>query len=544
MLMCRGSPANAKALLPGQAPAVPPLNPKRATRKRAIFSLEILRLVAANGRGCVPTRPESAQKLSCASFRERLLGMPDASVSMRLPALVRPQFDGKVGLAALDPVSNFPMRVTLPVLLPALLMGCAAGAAPDWPQFRGPRGDGTTTARNVPMTWSKTNHLGWKVAVPGRGRSSPVVLGDRVWLTLAVEQGVVRQQIGSDDMQTAEHVSLEAICLDACMGRVLWRAPLFDVDQPEPVHWFNSWATPTPVVEAGRLYCDFGTYGTACLDSKTGRVCWKTRLPLDHQVGPGSSPLVYHKLLVLARDGRDAQYVTALDKTTGRTVWRTERPPIDTSSPNLKKSFVTPLLVKTPQGPQLLSPAAHWVVSLDPASGGEIWRARHGTGFSIGSCPVFGHGMVYFSTGCSQPQLCAFRADGSGEVTITHAAWRITRQVPVMSSPVMSGNELYWASDDGMATCVDTATGTTHWQERLGQQHLASALLAEGRIYFFGHEGKCTVIKAGKQFERLAENQIEGTIVATPAIVDRAIFLRTDTDLYRIGTRRSFWQVF
>jgi hypothetical protein len=178
---------------------------------------------------------------------------------------------------------------------------------------------------------------------------------------------------------------------------------------------------------------------------------WKARLPLDHQVGPGSSPVLYKNLLILVRDGRDAQYVTALDKQTGKEVWKTDRPPIVAASGNLKKSFVTPLLVNAAGRIQLISPTAHWIVSYDPSTGKEIWRARHGKGFSIGSCPVFGDGKAFFSTGCMKPELWAVRADGEGDVTATHAVWKSTRQVPVMSSPVLLGDELFWISDDGMA---------------------------------------------------------------------------------------------
>jgi hypothetical protein len=176
-------------------------------------------------------------------------------------------------------------------LLATFVIGVTA-AERDWTQFRGPRGDGSSHAKDVPVAWSETNNLAWKVSVPGRGRSAPVVMGDRVWLTLAVETGVVRQRIGPDDMQTAEHVSLEVVCLDARDGSILWRTPLFDVDKPDPVHWFNSWATPTPVIEAGKLYCDFGTFGTACLNAADGKELWRTQLSVDHQVGPGSSPVL------------------------------------------------------------------------------------------------------------------------------------------------------------------------------------------------------------------------------------------------------------
>ncbi len=184
-----------------------------------------------------------------------------------------------------------------------------------------------------------------------------------------------------------------------------------------------------------------------------------------------------------------------------------------------------------------MSPAAHWIVSYDPGTGKELWRGRHGTGFSIGSCPVFAHGLALFSTGCMKAQLWAVRGDGDGDVTQTHVAWKNLKQVPVMSSPVLAGQEIYWVSDDGMASCADAVTGELHWQERLGGLHLASPLCAEDRVYFFAQDGRTSVIKQGKQFERVAENRIDGEVTATPAIVDGAIFLRTTNSLYRIGGR-------
>jgi outer membrane protein assembly factor BamB len=416
------------------------------------------------------------------------------------------------------------------VLLAATLP--ASGA--DWPQFRGPGGDGLAVGAAPPVEWSETTNVVWKVRVTGRGRSSPVLVGDRIWLTTAVEQGVRRTRIGSDDMQVADHVSLRALCLDRISGKSLWEVILFEVDKPAPVHWLNSWATPTPVVETGRVYCDFGTFGTVCLEASTGQVLWKQRLPLDHQVGPGSSPVLYRDLLVLVRDGRDQQYVTALHKQTGETAWKTNRPPINTPSGDLRKSFSTPLLIEANGRPQLVSPGAHWIVSYDPDSGRELWRARHGEGFSIGSRPVFGREMLYFGTGCFRPMLYAMRVDGAGDVTSTHVAWKALRQVPVMSSPVLVDEELYWVSDDGMATCAEARSGQVLWQERLGGACLASPLCAQGRLYFFRQDGKTVLAKAGRRFERLAENPLDGIVVATPAAVDRALYLRTDTHLYRL----------
>jgi outer membrane protein assembly factor BamB len=419
---------------------------------------------------------------------------------------------------------------TLAVLLLAQL-----SPALDWPQFRGPSGDGCAQGADPPIAWSETNHVTWKVPLNGRGRSSPIILGERIWLTTAIEQGVVRTNIKSDDMQIAGHVSLRALCLNRGTGKTLWETVLFDVPRPDPVHWFNSWATPTPVVEPGRLYCDFGTYGTACLDSATGKILWKQRLALDHQVGPGSSPTLWRDRLFLVRDGRDAQFVAALDTRTGKTLWKTDRPPLSGSSGDLKKSFCTPLVIKTEEQMQLVAPGAQWAVAYDPITGKEIWRVHHGRGFSIGTCPVFGDGIVYFGTGCMKAQLWAVRTDGHGEITETGVVWKALKGVPVMSSPTLVGGEIYWVSDDGMASCADARTGEIHWQERLGGPCQASPLSAQGRIYFFRRDATTVVVKAGTQFERLSENPLEGTLVATPALGEHALYIRTDTHLYCIG---------
>ena len=416
----------------------------------------------------------------------------------------------------------------------AAFAGNATGANQDWPQFRGPRGDNHAAEATPPLAWSETNNIVWKIAIPGRGRSSPVVLGDGIWLTTAIETGVRRTRIGSDDMQTAEHVVLKAVGLDRATGKIRWVTELFDVPKPEPVHWLNSWATPTPVVEAGRLYCDFGNMGTACLEADTGKVLWKVRVPCDHQVGPGSSPAVFGRQIILVRDGREEQFITALDKSTGKKVWRTDRPPLQGGSPNAKKSFCSPLVFEADGRMQMVVPGPQWVVSYDPLTGREHWRARHGSGFSIGASAVFGHGMVFFSTGCMKAELHAVRADGAGDVSTSHYAWKSLRNVPVMPSPLLVGDELYWVSDDGMASCADARTGSIHWQERLGGSHLAAPVFADGRIYFFGQSGQTTVTKAGNKFEKLGANSLEGIVVGTPAFVGKSIFHRTDTHLYRI----------
>lgn len=406
-------------------------------------------------------------------------------------------------------------------------------ASEDWPQFHGLHG-GSSTAKGLPLVWDETNHIAWKTAVPGLGRSSPVVHGDHIWVTTALAKNEHRAQIGPDEMWKAEHLTLTAVCLNRADGRIVWESPLLEVDQPEPVHHFNSWATPTPLVRADRLYCDFGTYGTVAVEAKSGRVVWRQRLALDHQVGPGSSVAIWQNRLLLIRDGCDVQYVTGLDTKTGEQVWKTDRPPIITTTTDLRKAFSTPLLIEQGGRTQMIAAGAHWIVSYDPATGRELWRIRHGQGFSFGSCPVYGHGLIYFGTGSFKAQIWAVRPDGQGDVTASHVVWTNLQHVPIISSPVLGDKEIYWVSDDGTACCADAMTGQLIWQEKLGRRHHASPLYAEGRVYFFGLDGKTTVVKAGRRFERLAENKLPGPLVATPALLPKTIILRTDQQLYCI----------
>jgi outer membrane protein assembly factor BamB len=200
----------------------------------------------------------------------------------------------------------------------------------------------------------------------------------------------------------------------------------------------------------------------------------------------------------------------------------------------MRKSYSTPLIIEEGGSLQMVVPGAQWVASYEPTSGKEIWRVRHGDGFSIAPRPVFGHGLVYVCTGYFVPQLWAIRVDGHGDVTDTHVAWKATRQVSTLSSPILVGDELYWISDAGIACCADARTGKICWHERLGGRCLASPIYAAGRLYFFNEDGKTTVLKAGAQFARLAENRLEGPLIATPAILGQTIFVRTDAHLFCI----------
>lgn len=413
-----------------------------------------------------------------------------------------------------------------------------SASADDWCQFRGPTGDGVSQATNVPVTWSTNRNVKWRSAVPGVGRSSPVLLGRRVWLTTALTSNVRTFAAGPDRMQQAERVEIGVICLDRTDGEQLYYKKLFIVDKPPAINAFNSYATPTPVVEEGRLYCDFGTFGTTCLDSNSGEVLWKRQLPLEHYQGPGSSPALYKNLLILVRDGGDQQYVTGLDKETGQTVWKSDRPPLSTTVPMFRKSFSTPLVFESAGRMQMVVPGAQWFVSYEPATGDEIWRVDNGKGETVAPRPVYGDGLVYLSTGVfrGRAQLWAVRTDGQGDVTETQVAWKLPNSIGFMPSPLLLDHALFLLDDEDFLTCVDAGTGRILGKARTGGKYAASPVYAEGRIYCFSRDGKTLVFQADKALTVLAENQLDGPVFASPAVVNSAIYLRTDSHLYCLAS--------
>ena len=373
--------------------------------------------------------------------------------------------------------------------------------------------------------------------MPGRGRSSPVLLGERIWLTTALETNVRTFTQGPSQMLQAERVVLGVVCLERSTGRQLYFVDVFSVTNPAAINVLNSYATPTPVVEKGRLYCDFGTFGTAGLDANTGRVEWQRQFPLDHAHGPGSSPVLCGDLLVLVRDGRDQQYLVALNKHTGETVWKRNRPPLDTPVPEFRKAFSTPLVLELDGRKQLVSSGAQWLVAYEPETGNEIWRVNDLNGESGAPRPVFGLGVVYFSTGVlnGRPQLWAVRANGHGDVTQSHVVWKLTALLGFMPSPLLVGSELYLLNDEGFVHCINTADGRVLGKARLGGKYAASPVCADGRIYCCSREGKTTVLEAGPVLKILAENQLDGPVIASPAFSGTAIYLRTDSHLYCIS---------
>jgi outer membrane protein assembly factor BamB len=443
--------------------------------------------------------------------------------------------------AKLEVIFDRTLRRVKPVGLLSLLalvflpLGRPAARA-DWPEFRGPSSDGHVSAPGdtkpigLPLHWSETENIKWKIEIPYRGWSTPVVMGGQVWLTTATEDG---------------H-DFFAIAVDAETGKVRFNEKLFHSDNPEPLGngaSMNCYATPSPAIEPGRVYVHFGSFGTACLDTATGKVIWKRDdLPCRHYRGPSSSPVLFENLVILTMDGANLQYHAALDKKTGQTVWKTDRsvPWNDENVPgqmakdgDMRKAHSTPLIATVNGKPQMLSAGAKAAYGYDPRTGRELCRVQY-PDFSVAPRPLFDRGLAFIVTGMTKTELWAVRTDGHGDVTETNVVWKSKMRVGKYASPILVDGLIYTAGDESLVTCLEATTGQTVWSERVGGKYAASPIFADGRIYLFDQQGTTTVLKPGRALEVLATNTLASGFMASPAVAGKAFFLRTRTHLYRI----------
>ncbi|MEO1614241.1 MAG: PQQ-binding-like beta-propeller repeat protein [Planctomycetota bacterium] len=417
-----------------------------------------------------------------------------------------------------------------------------------WTQFRGGTGDGVVVGQKPPLEFGETENLVWKTTLEGKAWSSPVISEGVLWATTAITvvpteeeklellkaSGVSERKF--KQLAVAKAIDLKLYALDFQTGELLRTVDLTRIETPDPIHSLNSYASPTPVLDSETVYCHFGTYGTFAVNRETGDLRWQRRLPLVHAVGPGSSPVLDGNRLVLIQDGMERQYVTALDKYTGKTIWETDRPEMDAPSGDQKKAYCTPIRITDPSGRgQLICMASQWMVSYEPDTGKEIWRARHGKGFSVVPRPVYNDGVVYFSTGFGKPELWAVGVDGIGDVSKTHVKWTVIKGIPAKPSPLLHDGLIYVMEDNGVASCFRAKDGETVWKKRVGGKYSASPILVDGKIYFASHEGVVTVIRAGEEPEVLAENQVDGQIMASPAVVNDSLVIRTVDAIYRFA---------
>ena len=425
------------------------------------------------------------------------------------------------------------IRISLIVSV-VLLAPHVTTAANNWPQFRGPHGNGLASNPGdpkpigLPLNWSETENVVWKTPIPHVGWSTPVVMDGRIWFTTATLKG---------------H-DFFVICVDADSGEIRLNKGLFHADDPEPLgNPINCYASPSAVVEPGRVYVSFGSYGTACLNTETFEVLWtRTDLPCRHLRGPGSSPVLFENLLILTMDGVDVQYLVALDKTNGQTIWKTDRTAEwndlgDDGKPimegDLRKAYSTPLIVDAGGKKQMLTVGAKALYGYDPADGRELWKVIV-PAYSGAARPVYSDGIAYMVSGFGKTELLAIRVDGSGDVTDTNVVWKIKKSVPRTPSPVLIDDLLFTINDTGTVMCLDASTGEAIWKQFIRGNCAASLLYADGRIYAFNRDGKATVFKAAREYEALATNKLDSGFMASAAVSGKAIFLRTKTHLYRI----------
>ena len=427
------------------------------------------------------------------------------------------------------------------ILLPLLLLNSVSFAG-NWPEWRGPSAQGQANASGLPETWSETSNVAWKTPLPGRGHSTPVMWGDHIWLTTAIEKTATSEEAkrrlesntGDQPLVVLSSVSLRAVCVDRNSGKILHDIELLNVKDPQWAHQLNSYASPTPVLEEGRLYAHFGSFGTVALDTKTQKVLWKNEeLNVMHENGPGSTAVLHGDRLISHFDGSDQQFIAAFDKNTGKLAWKTSRSGEMDPRPQQKKAYGTPLIVTINGQPQVVSSAANNIYGYDPQTGKELWKIHYGElGFSMSTVPVADDQQIYFSTAFGKSAVIALKHAG---VKTPEVAWRNNKNAPKMCSPVLHNDLLFYVDDGGIVSCVDVKTGEAFYRERIGGKFSASPIFADGKLYFSSREGVVTVIAATKEFKILSQNTLDGSLMASPIADGSALFLRTDKALYKIG---------
>ena len=381
--------------------------------------------------------------------------------------------------------------------------------------------DGRSDGHDIVTTWGENENIRWKREIHDKGWSSPVIWGDQIWLTTARKDGK----------------EFFAMCLDRKTGEILHDVKLFSETNPAFSHEYNSYASPTPAIEEGRFYAHFGTHGTACVDTTTGKVLWvRDDLHCNHHRGPASSVTLFDGKIYLIFDGFDVEFVIALDKQTGKTVWKKDRNiRYEVDNGDFKKAYATPAVIEVNGKPQLVCPSAEVTIAYDPSSGEELWRIKHG-GMNGAAKPFAANGLFYLTSG-HNGKLLAVKEGGTGMLTADRIAWTENRNVPTRPSLLLVNDFIFMVDDKGMASCLEAKTGKVRWRERLPGEFSASPVYADGHVFFANDDGKTYVVLASPTYKLIASNRLDAGCMATPAIVGDAIILRTRYNLYCIGKK-------
>jgi outer membrane protein assembly factor BamB len=403
-------------------------------------------------------------------------------------------------------------NVAAPTATVTPVLPCA-GAERNWPRFRGPSGQGEAVGAAPPTEWDAAGkNILWRTKVPDRGNSSPVVWGDRIFLTSAKNQGADRA----------------VVCFDRGDGRLLW-SQMPPARIPEAfVRDKNGYATPTPVTDGERVIAFLGSCGLVCYDF-AGNLQWQyDDVPIRTTHGTGSSPLLYDNLVILAQDqNQAASLFFALDKRTGKIVWGGDR--------SKAMSWSTPVVVRVGDRDELVIAGRETVKGYDPRTGNELW-SLDGPTQEVIPVVVAGQGLLYSASGRNGPTL-ALRPGGHGDVTATHLVWKAVRTGPHVPSPALVNGRLYSANDTGVFTCLDAATGKLVYTERVNDRFSASPVVAGDLMWFCAESGVTYVVRASDRFEPVAKNDLRSPILASPAAIDGTLIIRTQDELICVGRK-------
>ncbi|MBN1845186.1 MAG: PQQ-like beta-propeller repeat protein [Sedimentisphaerales bacterium] len=408
-------------------------------------------------------------------------------------------------------------RIVIHLLYVVLMIGgLPAARAEDWPQWRGPRRDGTSRETDVPVRWSGSENILWKTALPGKGHASPIVWADRIFLVTAIRE--TRQRI--------------LLALDRTSGNILWRQTVLAAP-PERIHNLNSLASSTPCTDGQRVYVSFldGDKMFVAAYDLDGKMLWEARPgPFASIHGYCSSPVLWNDKLILNGDHDGPGYLVALDRATGRTIWNQRRP-------NDTRSYCAPIICTSGDRNQLILSGSKCVASYDPDTGQQLWISDGPTDQYVASL-VYNGELLFLTCGYPQRFLQGIRPDGSGNVTKTHVVWenQNDRDCAYVPSPLAFGPYFLVVSDRGVASCLRARTGQLVWKQRLPGGHSASLVSAAGRVYFLSDDGVMTVIKPAETFEQVAQNALGEQTFASPAISGGKIYIRGAEHLYCIGT--------
>ena len=421
--------------------------------------------------------------------------------------------------------------ITSLLALILLILGDLAtsfGQESNWTHFRGSHLNGISADSIVPVSWNDTTNIIWKTEIRGRGWSSPVVFGDQVWLTTATPDGK----------------EMSGICLDLKTGKQLYDILLFKQDSIYSKHSVNTYATPTPCIEQGLVYLNFGSSGTSCVSTDNGQVIWKRDdLKCDHMQGTGASPMLYKDLLIIHYEGTDHQFIVALNKKNGETVWQVYRPAeyYEPLAPVGKKAYITPLVVNVEGKDLLISNGAAVCVAYDVLTGQEVWRVVQGEDSTI-AMPFYEDGIVYFYTSFVTPpggekyaEMLAVDPKGLGDITKSKVLWRLKTPILQLLTPLIKDGIIYTIDSRNNLLVIDAKSSNTLYTKKLKNKYNASPVYAGGRVYFTSVKGETLVLKAGRTLEVAAENKLPGDLFATPAIARNSILIRNEFSLYRIG---------